>query len=192
MKHHLKVDEKISLRLLDPGDKDVLFELVDDNRDYLKEWLPWLDHNTTSNDSLEFIKSTIQQFDDNLGPQFVIISDGEVSGLAGFHPFDLANKCAEIGYWLSENKQGQGIITKCCKVLISEAFETYSMQRLQIPAAENNLKSRSVPERLGLKFEGILRNRQNLYGKFINHAMYSMTKDEYLGWHHKKSFKSEV
>ena len=66
------------------------------------------------------------------------------------------------------------------------------MQRLQIPAAENNLKSRSVPERLGLKFEGILRNRQNLYGKLINHAMYSMTKDEYLGWHHNKSFKSEV
>ena len=85
-------------------------------------------------------------------------------GMAGFHPFDLSNQCAEIGYWLSENEQGQGIITKCCEVLISQAFETYAMQRLQIPAAENNLKSRSVPERLGLKFEGILRNKENLYG----------------------------
>ena len=78
----------------------------------------------------------------------------------------------EIGYWLSEDLQGKGIVTQSCKALIKLGFEVFNFNRIQIPAAEENYKSRSVSERLGFKFEGIIREREYLYGKFVNHAMY--------------------
>ena len=51
--------------------------------------------------------------------------------------------------------------------------------RIQIAAGTENLESRAIPERLGFKFEGVLRARENLYGTFIDHAMYALLRSEF-------------
>lgn len=178
MDNPIIVSRDIFLQQLQESDSEELFKLVEKNRTYLRNWLPWLDKNQTKKDTLEFIKTTITQFQKGLGPQFKIHFKEELSGVIGFHPFDLANQIAEIGYWLSEDKQGNGIMTQCCSALIKLGFEEFGLNRIQIPAAENNKKSRSVPERLNFKFEGLIRNRENLYGQYVDHAMYSILKKE--------------
>lgn len=160
-------------------DAQELFELTKANHAHLRPWVSWIDSTNTIDDRRDFIESTIDQFEKGLGPTYAIVRDNRIAGVIGFHPIDQSNHVAEIGYWLSEEHQGKGIMTSCCRALIKEAFETLNVNRIQIPAAEKNLKSRAIPERLGFTFEGILREVENLYGTYVNHAMYSMLKSDY-------------
>ncbi|MCP4181283.1 MAG: GNAT family N-acetyltransferase [bacterium] len=175
----IKISEDLSLLNIKLEHAKELYNLTDKNREYLKQWLPWLDFVKCENDTLNFIKRTISQNEKSLGPTFAISVGEKIGGIIGFHPIDNSNKVGEIGYWLSASLQKKGIITLSCKALIKLGFEKYNLNRIQIPAAEKNYKSRSVPERLDFKFEGIIREREYLYGKFVNHAMYSMLKSEY-------------
>jgi ribosomal-protein-serine acetyltransferase len=75
-------------------------------------------------------------------------------------------------------KQGKGIMTECCRFVVRYGFRTLDLNRIQIPAATGNLRSRRIPERLGFKLEGILRERESLNGAFVDHAMYSLLRRE--------------
>ena len=179
MKNQITISSQLSLRRLEIDDVNELFELINMNRIYLRQWVAWIDFSNTVDDSRKFIQETIDQFEKGLGSNYAIIINNRIVGVIGFHPIDRSNHVAEIGYWISEEHQGKGIVTNSCKALIKQAFESLNINRLQIPAAEHNIKSRSIPERLGFVFEGILRECENLYGNFVNHAMYSMLRSEY-------------
>lgn len=170
MTDQVTISEGLVITLLKESFAQALFELTDRNRIYLKQWLPWLDSVTKAEDTLDFINQAITQNQNNLGPTYAIIYQGEIIGVIGYHPLNTANNYGEIGYWLSEHMQGNGFITKAARKLIEIGFEKLNLNRIQIPAAEENSKSRSIPERLGLKFEGIIRERELLYGKYVNHA----------------------
>ena len=45
----------VLLRLLKEEDADALCLLVNQNRDYLKEWLPWVGESSNRADELQFI-----------------------------------------------------------------------------------------------------------------------------------------
>jgi L-amino acid N-acyltransferase YncA len=40
----IPIDEELSLKLLQKEDAAALFDLVDQSRDYLSEWLPWVEN----------------------------------------------------------------------------------------------------------------------------------------------------
>ena len=70
-------------------------------------------------------------------------------------------------------------MTQCCRFVVRYGFLTLDLNRIQIAAGTENHESRAIPERLGFKFEGILRGRENLYGTFIDHAMYSLLRSDF-------------
>ena len=39
----LRVDDEIELQLLEKHHKEELYELIDQNRNHLRRWLPWVD-----------------------------------------------------------------------------------------------------------------------------------------------------
>lgn len=185
----MKICEEIELLLISLEHKDDLFSLVDKNRAYLREWLPWLDLNTSPDDTESFIQSVIEQYESGKGPQYAIFHDSVMCGVCGFHPIDAGNKVGGIGYWLSKDFSGRGIMTKSVLALLKIGFQDYDLNRIEIPCATGNLKSRAIPERLGFKLEGILREREYLYGEYVDHAMYSMLASEYAL---NKKFKTDA
>jgi len=105
---------------------------------------------------------------------------GTLVGMCGFHPIDLSNDSVVIGYWIAEDRMGQGIVTSCVKFLVSYAFEKLDLNKVCIPAAEGNAKSRAIPERLNFVNEGIERAAENLYGRYVNHVRYSVLRKEWI------------
>ena len=174
------VDEDITLRLLATSDAETLFELVDQNRSYLRQWLPWLDHSTTIEHSRIFINSIHEQLLSKKGFACGVFVMDRLVGMCGFHEIDNENQTVVIGYWLSEDHQGRGIISRCTNFFINYAFDELGLQKVFIPVAEQNTKSRAVCERLGLTSEEIQVNAENLYGNLVNHVRYAMTKDKRL------------
>ena len=174
-----RIDADTSLKILSLADEPELFALTDANREYLGRWLPWLDAVTEEADTRAYLETVVRQREAGLGPAFGIVHRGALAGVIGFHPLDQFHAVGEIGYWLGEAYQGRGIMTACCRFLVRYGFEALALHRIQIPAATGNLRSRAIPERLGFTFEGILRERENLGGTYLDHAMYSMLESEY-------------
>jgi ribosomal-protein-serine acetyltransferase len=176
-----QIDDTLRLRTLREEDAEELFQLVDRNRTHLREWLPWLDANTTARDSLAFIQATLLQETANQGFTCAILLQARIAGVAGYHPIRWNNRSVDIGYWLARDAVGRGIMTKCCRRLISHAFDGYGLNRVQIPAAVSNVRSRAIPERLGFTLEGTIRDAEWLYDHFVDHALYAMLKRDWKG-----------
>ena len=100
------------MRLLEKRHAKELFALTDANRTYLRQWLPWLDATKTAKDTRGYIGDTLKQYADNLGFAAGIWHKGKIAGVAGYHSIDWGNRKVNIGYWLAEEHQGRGIITK--------------------------------------------------------------------------------
>lgn len=173
------VDNEVSLRLLQPADADALFEVVDSNRAYLKQWLPWLDSNTTPDDSRNYIESIQQQLDAGSGFACGVFFEDILVGMCGFHEIDQKHYSIAIGYWLAEGFQKRGIISRCSTFFISYAFDEMGLSKVLIPVAIENAKSRAVCERLGFVSEGIEIDAENLYGTFVDHIRYAMNADRW-------------
>ena len=173
------INDSVSLKLLQSQDAVGLFALVDKNREYLKEWLPWLDKNTSEQDSESFIASLHQQLDNKQGFSCGIFFKNKLIGICGYHPINQSNQSVTIGYWIDKERQGYGIVTQCTKFFIHYAFNELRLNKVLIPVAEGNKKSRAVCERLGLKNEGTERDAENLYGDYVNHIRYSILRSEW-------------
>ncbi|GAA0179571.1 GNAT family protein [Clostridium sediminicola] len=173
------VNEDIELRLLQIKDSEELFQLMDSCREHLREWLPWVDASKSSEDTKVFIQSTMDQFASNNGFQAGIWCKGQIAGVIGYHGMNLANKSTSIGYWLSEKFVGKGIMTKACKVLVDYAITDLNLNRVEIRCAENNYKSRAIPERLGFTNEGMIREAEWLYDHYVNHIVYGILASDW-------------
>lgn len=173
------IDSATALRVLREDDAAELFALTDANRAHLRCWLPWVDLVRSEDDSRSFLKTVTAQREQGRGPTFGIVHDGVLVGVVGYLPIDLVNRIGEIGYWLAEGLQGRGVMTQCCAFVVRYGFLTLDLNRIQIAAGTENRESRAIPERLGFRFEGILRARENLHGAFIDHAMYSLLRSEF-------------
>lgn len=172
----MKVSEDIKLTRITPADAADVFRAIDENRDSLREWLPFVDYTQSADDSVAFIQGTEQS-----GEQvFVIRYQGGFAGLIGLKAIDEANHKAEIGYWIIPALEGKGLVTCSCQRLIEYAFEELGMNRLLIQVAIENRKSRRVPVRLGFFEEGVEREGELLAsGLYTDLARYSLLKSEY-------------
>lgn len=176
-----KIDENISLRLIELNDAEKVFEQTDKSRDYLREWLPWLDITTMPEDTKRFIQSNLKGYSENVSITTVILFNGEIVGVAGFNSINWSNKTAYIGYWLGEEFQGKGIMTNVAKTLTDYAFHHLRLNKVEIRAASGNKKSRSIPEKLGFANEGCIRSAEWLYDHFVDHIVYGVLVEDWNG-----------
>ncbi len=57
-----EVNEHVKLKILEEREANQLFKLVDENREYLGEFLPFVAYTTEVEHSKKFIQSALQQF----------------------------------------------------------------------------------------------------------------------------------
>lgn len=174
-----KIDEDLSLKLIELKDAKRVFELTNYSRSYLREWLPWLDTTTKLEDTSEFIKICLKGFAENKSLNTVILFKGEIVGVAGYNSINLSNKTAYIGYWLGEEFQGHGIMTKVAKALTDYAFKELNLNKVEIRVAVGNKKSRSIPERLNFVNEGCIRKVEWLNEHYVDHVVYGKLAEEW-------------
>ncbi|MFT2090772.1 GNAT family N-acetyltransferase [Paraglaciecola sp. 2405UD69-4] len=174
-----QVDPNIQITHIGPEHANVLYELTNKNRAYLKQWLGWIDLVQTYEDTETFIETAIDQHNNNQASTFVIFYEQTLVGVAGFNQLDHVNRWGTIGYWLCESFTGKGIVTKVVNQLLDYGFEEHNLHKIEIRCATQNLKSKAVIERLGLTYEAELRECEWLYDKFVDHCVYSILSEEF-------------
>jgi len=171
---YCNLHEDAQLRLLEVSHARELFGLTDSSREHLRKWLPWVDKNKKVEDSRKFIEQTRKQLAQNQGIQAGIWYRGNLAGVIGQHKIDWGNKITSIGYWLGKEYEGKGLVTLACGALINYSFEELDLNRVEILCATENSKSRAIPERLGFEKEGIIREREWVNDRYVDHVVYGM------------------
>ncbi len=174
------LNANLRLELLAPRHAQELFDAVDENREYLRPWMPWIASTRTVADVEAFIAGTREQIAANSGFQTAIRAGEDIVGTIGMHKMDWQNKSTSLGYWLAQKAQGQGIITKACTAYVTHAFAELGLHRVEIRCATGNTKSRGVPKRLGFTEEGIFRQAECVDGKFVDHVVYGLLATEWM------------
>jgi RimJ/RimL family protein N-acetyltransferase len=163
--------ERLVVRMYEPGDARALFETVDGDRANLLPWMVWAqtDHSTES-DSVYFIEMTRRKWEKPDGTDFTMgifgKSSGRLLGGTGLHRIRPGVREAEIGYWVQSSSRGIGICTEAVGGLISAAFRSqndrgWGLRRIVVFNAVENIGSRRVCEKLGLRLEQ--RTKQDRY-----------------------------
>src|SRR5262245_57749636 len=87
------------------------------------------------------------------------------------------------GTWLAATAQRTVVNTEAKYLLLSHAFERWDVWRVAICTDEDNTRSRTAIERLGARFEGVLRHHRLRYNTGSpeprNTAVYSITDDDW-------------
>lgn len=174
-----RVDDEIELRLPEERFAEEATALVRRNLEHLSEWVKWAHENFSVEDALEFIRRNRRSFAENKGYAVHIIYRGRHAGNVGYNHIDWANRATEIGYWLAAPFQGKGVMTRACGALVAHAFKEFNLNRVEIRCGSGNARSRGVPERLGFKQEGVLRQAEVLHGRFIDLVVYAMLAEEW-------------
>ncbi len=170
----LRVRDGLEIVLLEERHAAEILRAVEDDREYLSEWLPWADTTHTEADVVSFIRKSLEQFARHDGFHAGIRLEGRYAGGVGVHFLDWRNRKTEIGYWLRSGLQGKGIMTDVCHRLIRYLFLDLGLHRVELRCGVENRKSVGVAERLGFAREGLLRDVQRLNGHFADQYLYAL------------------
>ncbi|WP_018924083.1 GNAT family N-acetyltransferase [Salsuginibacillus kocurii] len=175
----IKVSDDLTLKRIEKEDASDLFSVIDNARNELRTFLPWVDGTEEQADTEVFIEQALDGYEKQTSLTAVLVSHGQKIGLVSFNLIDQANKSVHIGYWLSPIYQGKGLMTQAVKAMIDYAFAELDTRRIDIRAATENVKSRAIPERLTFVHEGRLREAEQVNGQFFDQEVYSMLVSEW-------------
>ena len=166
------IKEEYSIGALQPDYAEDFFDLIDSNRLYLREWLPWIDSLTTQLQALQFVQDSIQENKDLKSLRLGLFHHTKIIGSISLLFIDYDNQTCKIGYWIDENYQGKGIVTKACQIMLLIAFQWMGLKLVIIECGIENKRSRAIPERLGFKTDKIIKNNELINGHYIDHMEY--------------------
>lgn len=129
----------------------------------------------------ELQESLVQQ-EKGLQYPFVVINrtTQEIIGSTRFLKISEEYRNLEIGWtWYIPTCWGKGFNDECKLLVLTHCFEVMKTVRVQIVANEKNIPSRRAIERIGGKFEGILRSAVIRNGEKRNMAYYSIIEEEW-------------
>lgn len=120
-----------------------------------------------------------RQEEDGTSIFLAIELEGEVAGGIGIHSRnDILSQTAEIGYWLGEAHWGHGFATEALKAVVTYAFGTLQLHRLEAYHFGWNPASGRVLEKAGFHLEGCLRERICKNGEFTDALFYGLLREE--------------
>ena len=174
----LDVDEELQLSSVQESYAPVYVSLAEENYDYLAKWLVWPIHVKTEKDFDDFIARCKRDYQSGDAITFGVIFTGKFIGNIAYKYINNELKKVEIGYWIAEDCQGKGIISRACARLVEYAFTDLDMSKVEMCVASDNKPSLAVCERLGMTLEGVITNAEFVQGRMLDHAIYGLHREK--------------
>ncbi len=147
---------------------------INQNRDFLRKYLLWVDKTTSLNDCSSATEMFIEEWKNSKIFCYSIIlkSSNKAIGSIDIHNINKDNYKAEIGYWLAQQENNKGYMSRAVKLIEKEAFKI-GFHRLEIEIQKDNLPSIRVAERNNYELEGIHKHALYKYGQFYDKLIFA-------------------
>lgn len=107
--------------------------------------------------------------------------DGDIRGLVWLFDLDQQAGHAEIGYWLTPEVHGQGIMTEAAQLVVEYAFEELRLHRVRGRALASNDASLGVLRNCGMTEEAVAREAAHVDGKYVDMVHLGVLREEWDG-----------
>ncbi|RLL48325.1 N-acetyltransferase [Oceanobacillus piezotolerans] len=115
----------------------------------------------------------------NAFPFAVILkTENKLVGTMTIRVDKLHNK-GELAYWIGKEYWGKGIATEAAKTVLEFGFGELGLNRVWAPIMSKNKASSKVMEKIGLKYEGTLKQDILRWGKYEDVDVYGILKEDY-------------
>jgi RimJ/RimL family protein N-acetyltransferase len=168
---------RVRLRSLRAGDADALFALQSDPR-VMRYWShpPWTER-------AQAVERIAQLERDRATSEFyswaATLDGGDtLAGTGALFAISRPHARGEIGYSLCADRWGKGYAREIVQLIISFAFETLGLERLEADIDPRNVASCRLVERAGFAREGLLRARWRVAGEITDSAIYGRLRGE--------------
>lgn len=169
----IALDENLTLRSVSEKYVDDIFELVRKNQRWLQKAMEWPQYVTSRDDSLKTVQGNYILHHRGYAKMFLIYRDEQMIGVFSFNQIEPTNRTAYIGYWLDEDCQGQGVISRALEAVIAKYASEGSVRRFVIKCIVANEASNRVAVRNGFTLEGRLRQAEYLNGEYHDQNIYA-------------------
>ena len=149
----------------DRGTAEKSFNCVEASRAEFLPWLDWVAETKSPDDTYDFLKSSEEKWNEKKEFVYTIRLQGELIGFITVLDVSEEDKRCAIGYWMSTPYSGQGYMPEAVSILERELFAK-GFNRIVIHTDVLNLRSASVPKKLGYVHEGVL--REVMFSKLHN------------------------
>jgi RimJ/RimL family protein N-acetyltransferase len=123
-------------------------------------WRWTLNHPRSEGDMRRYVQAALEKQAARGAIPFATtdVATGAVIGSTRFHNIEPAHRRVEIGYtWIGRRWQRTPANTEAKYLMLRHAFETWHVQRVSLKTDARNARSRAAIERLGARFDGVLR-----------------------------------
>jgi RimJ/RimL family protein N-acetyltransferase len=147
----LTLDDGVVIRRYVEDDIPAVVDVVNDNLEHLGPWMPWAQEPMTIGSQLAFFRETQMQWDEGTNFVYGIFdASGRIVGGTGYHVRN-GPGVLEIGYWLTRDAGGKGLMTRVVDALTKAAATVDGVTRVEIHCDADNVRSAAIPNRLGYK-----------------------------------------
>ncbi|WKA54665.1 GNAT family N-acetyltransferase [Planococcus shixiaomingii] len=171
--------ERLILRKLTLADAEDMFEYA--SEPMVSRFVPWEVHKSVE-DTKAFLAFLTESYGKKRKLTWAIElkSEGKMIGTIDFINWLPKRHKAELAYILSHNYWGSGLILEAAKSLLDYGFQKMELNKVEAPIMLDNFQSQRVVEKLGMQREGVARQHMIINGEFVDLAMYSILKREYV------------
>ena len=176
------VTERLLMRRLKPCDSEDMFEYTG-NPD-VSRFLTWSPHpdEPFTREYLEFLDRKYSE-GDFFDWALIWRADGmfrhKMIGTCGFTSFDFRNNSAEIGYVINPAYRGIGVAPEAAIRVLRAGFEELELNRITARYIIGNDASRRVMDKIGMKFEGVMRGGILQNGKYRDFGQCAMLAGDF-------------
>ena len=130
----------------------------------------------------QWISIRIERFERGDSIDFAIIHKTKRSllGTIGLG-FEYKNdESMQLGFWLGRTYWNQGYCTEAAQAVLGYGFKSFGLHRIFSRHFSSNPASGHVLQKIGMRYEGTLREAFKKSGRFENVECYGILRDEYL------------
>ncbi|MBI3997987.1 MAG: GNAT family N-acetyltransferase [Armatimonadetes bacterium] len=171
---------RLVLRRLTRDDAEDIFAYGSDPE--VTRYTGWQTHRTIE-DSRVFLNGVLALYESKQVAPWGIAhkTDRKLIGTCGFVYWLPQHARAEIGYGIARPYWRQGYTTEAIRAIIAFGFQSMQLNRIEARCEPENTGSWRVMEKVGMTFEGVLRQHNYAKGTYRDTKMYSILRQEWTG-----------
>ena len=171
--------QRLILRPMKVSDFEDMYDYA--KREELTRYLLWSPHPSAAY-SKEFLKFVVKRYRAGVFFDWGIEEkeSGRMIGTCGFTAIDVDNRTGEIGYVINPDFQCRGYAPEAAKAVLSFGFSELDLNRIESRFMKENEASLAVMKKLGMTFEGYLRDSMYVKGEYRTIGVCSILKKEFF------------
>jgi RimJ/RimL family protein N-acetyltransferase len=128
------------------------YAMIAENRDFLGTFFPWAKEYPEDRAVIHHIEACNNIERGTLASYGIYKEDALVGAVS---LYNIRDSSAQLGYWLTEEAEGKGIMTAAAARLLKMGFDDLGLKTVGAAVLPDNHRSRAVIERLGGRLDDV-------------------------------------